>query len=146
MVKKMLFRSRSRRERAMGHAEHVVHLGREGGQSLQRAVPVAQHRLEELREQALGVIRQIEDMREQVQPVIEEGKKSVDDGKKSAAHGASAVALASQISRKRSRGKFPLFLVVSLVVGGAVCIWWKRRDDQRDDAASPEALASRRAP
>lgn len=144
-MKKMLFGSRSRRERAMRHAEHMVHLGREGGQSLQRAVPVAQHHLEELREQALGVIRQIEDMREQVQPAIEEGKKSVDDGKKSAAHGVAAVALASQISPKRSRGKFPVFVVVSLVVGGAAYLWWKRRYGQRDDAASPEALASMRA-
>lgn len=115
----------------MGQAEHLVHLGREGRDSLRDAVPVARDRLGELREQAQAVLHGIEEIREQAQPAIEEGKKS-------AAHGASAVSLASQISPKRSRKKFPLFLVVLLGVGGAAYSWWNRRERQRGDLAYPD--------
>jgi len=104
----------------MGHAEHLVHLGREGGEAVRDAIPVARDRLGELREQAQAVLHGIEDIREQSQPAIEEGKKS-------AAHGAAAVSLASQISPKRRRSKFPLVLVILLVAGGAAYGWWNRR-------------------
>ena len=123
-----LLRSRSRRERAMGHAEHLVHLGREGGEAVRDALPVARDRLGELREQAQAVLHSIEDIHEQAQPAIEEGKKS-------AAHGASAVSLASQISPKRSRSKFPLVLVIVLAAGGAAYGWWNRRYRSRTDSA-----------
>jgi ferric-dicitrate binding protein FerR (iron transport regulator) len=104
----------------MGHAEHLMHLGREGGEAVREALPVARDRLSELREQAQAVLRGIEDIHEQAQPAIEEGKKS-------AAHGASAVSLASQISPKRRRSKFPFVLVILLVAGGAAYAWWNRR-------------------
>ena len=112
----------------MGHAEHLMHLGREGGESLRDALPGARDRLGELREQAQAVLHGIEDIHEQAQPAIEEGKKS-------AAHGASAVSLASQISPKRSRSKFPLVFVILLVAGGAAYGWWNRRYRPRTDSA-----------
>ncbi len=112
----------------MGHAEHLVHLGREGGEAVRDALPVARDRLGELREQAQAVLHSIEDIHEQAQPAIEEGKKS-------AAHGASAVSLASQISPKRSRSKFPLVLVIVLAAGGAAYGWWNRRYRSRTDSA-----------
>lgn len=139
----MLFRSKSRRERAMGQAEHLVHLGRESGETLRHAVPVARDRLEEFREQAQGLLYRIEDMREQAQPAIDEGKKSAQDAKQSAAHAASAVALASEISPKRSRSKLPFVLVVLLLLGVAARFWWKRRDGQGGDSTyRPEPPAT----
>lgn len=117
----------------MGQAEHLIHLGREGGEALRDALPVARDRLGELREQAQAVLHGIEDIHEQAQPAIEEGKKS-------AAHGASAVSLASQISPKRSRSKSPLYLVILLVAGGAAYGWWNRRCRSGTDTASQPDL------
>ena len=129
-----LLKSRSRRERAMGHAEHLVHLGREGSEAVRDALPGARDRLSELREQAQAVLHGIEDIHQQAQPAIEEGKKS-------AAHGASAVSLASQISPKRSRSKFPLVLVILLAAGGAAYAWWNRHDQARTAPAYQSDLS-----
>lgn len=145
-MKMMPFRSKTPRERAMTQAERLVHLGREGGESLRHAVPEVRERLEELREQARLVLHQIEDMREQAQPVIEEGKrgaahgkKSLSEGKKGAAHGATAISLASQIEPNRSRGKRPPFFLLLAVAGGVAYFVWKRRCDTARHTDQPEA-------
>lgn len=121
----MWFRSKNRRERAIGHAEDLVHQGREKGESLLHRVPEMRGHLEELREQAQTMLRAIEDLREQAEPAVEEGKES-------ATH--AAIALAAQVSPRRGRSKRRFLVVGLLVVGGGVAYFmWKRRDQHRTD-------------
>ena len=123
----MLFRSKSRRERAIGQAEDLVHQGREKGESFLQRVPEMRGHLEELREQAQTMLRAIEDLREQAEPAIEEGKES-------AAHAAQAFELAAQVSPGRGRSKRRFMLVGLLLVGGgAAYFMWSRRERQPTD-------------
>lgn len=139
----MLLRSKGRRERALRQAEHLVNLGREGGESLLQAVPVAREHVEELRDQAHVLLHRIDDMREQARPAIDEARKSVQDGRASAAHAAAAAALAAEISPKRSRSKIPLVIAVLLALGGTAAFWWKRRNTQGEGwAYRPEPLTA----
>lgn len=96
---------------------------------LRASAPEARDRLAELREQAEVVLQRLEDLYEQAQPAIDEGKKS-------ARHGATAASLASEISADTPRSKRPAILMILVIVGAVAFLGWKRCG-RHTDVAEP---------
>lgn len=124
-----MFRSKSRRERARRQAEQIAHRGWEQGEALRQSLPAVKDRLMDLREQTEVVLHQIEEMYEQAEPALDEGKKSI-------RHGTKAASLASEISAQPRHGKRPGPLVVVVLALAGFIGWklWRRRTIESGDS------------